>query len=64
MWTSKLWGVSDKNGCTLYVIACNEEHLLLCFNKEYDYEFSYFDFKEEFYSFELTRCGDFDIVVK
>lgn len=64
MWTPKLYGVTNKNNCTLYLVACNTDHAWKCFNEEYNYDVLWLDFKENYLLFEFDKCGDFDIIVK
>lgn len=64
-WTPKLWSVINKNSKdTLYIVACNENHLLSCLNEEYDYEIPKQEFNKKFEIKELIHCGDFKIMLK
>lgn len=66
-WTPKLWIVSGtgyyKEDYGFYV-ACNELHLLECWNKENKENLNYDDFTEKYDISLLNQCGDFDIKVE
>ena len=66
-WTPKLWIVSGtgqyKEDYGFYV-ACNEQHLLECWNEENKEELTFEEFTEEYDISLLNKCGDFDIEVK
>lgn len=66
MWTPKLYILDyfeGENSCE-YVIACNEDHLLSVWNAKNNETYTLDEFQEIFNITQLTKCGDFDIVVK
>jgi len=67
-WTPKLWEVCDHREdyqCDRWLfIACNEEHLLSCWNKEQRDNLSYDEFTEKYDLSCISEVGDFNIKVE
>ena len=66
MWTPKLYILDyfeGESSCE-HVIACNEDHLLSVWNAKNNETYTLDEFQEIFNITQLTKCGDFDIVVK
>ncbi|MEG2289554.1 MAG: hypothetical protein RSC24_06265 [Clostridium sp.] len=67
-WSPKLWhiiGVGSENAEDYaFMIACNELHLLSCWNKKMNDNLTFPKFMDEYEFNKLSKCEDFDIVIK
>lgn len=66
-WTPKLWivsGTGEYKEDYFFMVACNENHLLKCWNEENKEELTFEEFTEKYDINVLNKCGDFDVKVE
>lgn len=68
LWTPKLWEVCDHREayqCDRWLfIACNEQHLLSCWNEEQRDNLTYEEFTEQYNLYCIDKVSGFEIEVK
>lgn len=68
LWTPKLWEVCDHREsyqCDRWLfIACNEQHLLSCWNEEQRDNLTYEEFTEQYNLYCINKVSGFKIEVK